>query len=181
MSKRQSSTKSGLASMVVNPRAMMKRADNTTASLVRRFTTLGTLATATGLTLGSAGITTALEWTNISARYTEARVLGIRVFWSPIAAAASGILLPIATDRSGALANPVSVNAAWGLAGARLICCTATAKTLPVYEAWATDLEDFNFQPVGSITSQYAVQTYNGTGSALAYYVEYIVEFRGNR
>ncbi len=102
----------------------------------------------------------------------------------PTASGTTGILI-VGTDRSGSLAALSTVAQVAMLQATKSF--SGTDGKLAVYEAKATDLEDQNFDPVGSMVARFAIQTgwqnSSGTGAALwtnlTMMIEYAVQFRG--
>ncbi len=161
-------------------------------SEVRRLSQVTTLAPAsTSSRYLSSGVTSAQEWTSYLARWTEARVLSVRITLAvPLdgsAPTASGIpgRCFIGTDRSAALASGLSAAATAALAAVRNF--PASDGRLIQYEARATDFEDQNFDAVGSMTARFAIHVLytavSGTGAAvwssIPVMLEYGVQFRG--
>jgi len=166
--------------LVTNVPKAIRTAEQSVVSAMRRLTSsANTLAATTGVSLGTSTVTTSAEWSNMSARYVEARVLAIRMTMIPNSSA--GFPLIVATDRSGALSAPASSAVAFQMAGAKLFYIGATVGKCQVYTAKAQDLEDFEFDNVGSMTNRFAVTMYNASATGVGYYLEYIVEFRGSR
>ncbi len=170
----------GGATRLPDPRKAVARAEQTTSSVTRRLTLVGSsvLNGSSGQVVSS-GVTSAAEWAGLSARYVEFRVLAIILHFIPNGAASNPLI--VSTDRSGALAAPASAAVAFSASGAQLIYPGATVGKVVKYEAFAKDLEDYNFDAVGSPTARYAVSMWNSSASAINYFVEWIVEFRGSR
>jgi len=168
-------------SLIVNPRTALRSAEQSTSSVIRRFTNIPTgIATASGFSYTSSSVTGTTEWSNVSGRYTEARVLSVSLYMLPGTSLTTPAVIA-AVDRSGALAAPGSAVAAWAMANAQLWFANATLARPPKLVAFAKDIEDFNFDPVGSMTSRFSVLGYNTSSGTIQFYTEYVVELRGPR
>jgi len=156
------------------------------ASIVRRLT-----ISAAAVTLSAGGqfalrqqdstVANAQEWANISAIYSQYRVLAMRIHVVPaFSSAAYAMHGVVGTDRSGAAAVPGTLGAVWGLQSPKIFLESMTKPFS--YEARGIDLEDQLFTPVGAPTPRFALQmVINGpaTTQVAYYYVDFMVEFKG--
>jgi len=163
--------------------------------LTLAFTTMSSGGSLTGsATVLTSGVTSATEWANYSARWTQARVLSLRIRIVPVplvGTVASGVptttqpsYIVIGTDRSGALSSG-TIAATQALAAVKYAMFNIASPKLITYEAQASDFEDQNFDPVGSMVSRFGIQmSWIGPSASVAvgaYAVEYGVQFRGPR
>ncbi len=136
------------------------------------------------------------DWASFAARFTEYRVLALRIhyfpafpdanpttaaFAAPTTAVTHGVLA-VGTDRSAALAAPASFGAVSQLAAVKYHW---TARPW-VYEARAIDFEDQQFTPVTTTTNYFSVQVASrGTLNSGTTYgdicVEAMVQFKGRQ
>jgi len=156
---------------------------------VAALTTTG--ASVLGFNMGSTLLrSNANEWTNLSARYTEYRIRGIRVhvirtdssFSTAALPASAQLYTLIGTDRSGILASPTTAQAVWGLSGTKVFQVPQTTKPA-AYSEKALDLEEQNFTAVTVNSTTFQVQLFlqSNTASLIvgSLFVEWDVEFRG--
>ncbi len=163
----------------LNPKKAFEYVDSTPAGMVRRFTYIpSSLAAATGVSVSTSTVTLSAEWAQLSARFSEFRVLGMRVY---VRNNGSNGTLIYSVDRSGVLGAPGSATAAWQQAGAKLVQTNNSMSSPARLEALATDLEDYNFQPIASPSNVFAISMYNDSAAAVIYYVEFAAELRGVR
>jgi hypothetical protein len=128
------------------------------------------------------------EWASYAARFTEYRLLRTRVHVSCpnqilTAASYSGNQFVMATDRSGALANPTTIAQTYSLAGSKAFQIPNTQNVPLKYEDSAIDLEDQSYSPVTTNSNDFAiVLCYASTSISTVFasvYVEFMVEFKG--
>ncbi len=157
---------------------------NGRSSIVRRCTSLLTATTNGsgfyGGVITTSSVTSTQEWSNLAARWSEARVLQIKVHYIDSVSNFNAIVF--STDRSGALTAPTTNLQVWGGDAAKVFNADVQTPQTPKYSARAIDLEDQDFAAVGAMTNNYSIRVgLSGTAStAIAYlFVEYMVEFRG--
>ncbi len=163
---------------------------------VRRLTIVSTAASGaagvySGNSVSGSSLNLTNEWSSLSSRWQEYRVLAIKMTFVPrypvgYVSAATGAtayvngLLYIATDRSGA-GTYASVPALMSATGSKMY---PTSKQV-VYEARALDLDDQLFNDVGTLTSNFRIVfglTDLAAATSVTHYdtlVEFMVEFRG--
>lgn len=144
-------------------------------------TAAGTFAKNIAAATAGWGLSSTTEWSSYSARFTEYRVLAIKVTVVPYTVSASSeASMVLSTDRSGAVGAPANLNVCWAGTAPRVFF---TGQVKPgSYEAKAIDLEDQDYSPVGTIISTFSVQAFaTGPVSTQLFgaYVEYLVEFKG--
>ncbi len=163
----------------------------------RRCTLLTTAACGAGgaisvTAIGTSSVTGAAEWSSYSARWTEARVLAVRLRFVPRypmgyfaaatgATAAANSQLFIGTDRSGA-ATITTANAILALEKSQI----QPGNKVVMYEAQAIDLEDQLFSSIGTMANNFRV-AYGvicsgapaGATTIFDLFVEWMVQFRG--
>jgi hypothetical protein len=161
-------------------------------SELRRITYSQILTTAgTGLVSFTVGSTllraSGVEWAFYAARFTEYRILGVRIHATdtPVAGVVNsqGPLL-IATDNSGSATPPTTVALIWGMAKPKVFNIDQTTPKGIEYSARAIDLEDMNFTPVGTAASTFQVFVFGSSGATtnIAYlFIEWAVEFRSTQ
>jgi hypothetical protein len=158
------------------------------ASEVRRLTLVVTNLTTSaagflGIAYGSGTLSSTLEWSSYSARFTEYRLLGIRVNLTDgqITTQTAGGNVVLAADDTGNTTLPTSAAQLWAFAKARCFNLdNVTAKPIR-FEVSAKDIQDMDFSPTAtpaaSIALKGALQGPVSTIMATAY-VEFSVEFR---
>jgi hypothetical protein len=164
------------------------------ARILRRLSqSVGVVTTSATGTLfqrvNSSAVANAVEWSNLSAVYTQYRTIEMRLTLVPqqsttaTAPYGQGTLI-FGTDRSGALATLSSYASVWGLQAPKVH--TLQMVKPAVYSARAIDLEDQDFTPVGAPVSlfavQYAINAPNVISTGVAFLLlDYVVEFKGNQ
>ncbi len=152
---------------------------------LRRLTWITTAAGSTSTRVGTDSVTSAAEWSSYSARFTECRVLRVKLNIVPytLAAAAGNSLLLVGTDRGGALAAALTPAQVAQLDAVKVFNPNNTSIEPMVYQAGAVDLEDQLFVPVGSAstTKNYAVHVANQATQGQNILVEFLVEFKGHQ
>ncbi len=161
---------------------------------VRRMTQSGNLTVGTTSNrFLTSGVTSATEWSSYSGRWTQARVLAMRILaWVPLLSmtpTASGVpaQLLAGTDRSAAVAAGASVTAVAAMQQFKAL--HASHGKVVQYEVKALDIEDQDYTPVGSMTAKYAMHIIfsgaSGTGApvytGIPYILEYAVQFKGTQ
>lgn len=130
-----------------------------------------------------------VEWASYAARFTEYRILGVRVhLTSAPGQLGSGIEpegpLLLSVDNSGTLAAPTTIAAVWGMAKPKLFNLNTTSARPIEYAARAIDLEDMNFTAVGVNAATFQVILAANSGATTNYgqlFVEWAVEFRSTQ
>jgi len=154
------------------------------STIVRRMTNVVSISSSSSAStlIKSGGVTSAIEWSSVTAAWQEYRVLAIRLQLSTVSFSTSSATQVgdwvVGTDKSASLAAQTS-GGVFALENAKVFDTTATVPKLAVYEARATDLEDQLFNPVTTTASTFTIHVIQATGVALAIYVEYAVELRG--
>jgi len=154
------------------------------STIVRRMTSVVTVVTgaSSSTIIKSGGVTSAIEWSGVTAAWQEYRVLAMRLQFSTAQYATGSVAnvgdWVVGTDKSAALAAQTS-GGVFALENAKVFDSASTESRLASYEARATDLEDQLFNPVGTTASTFAIHVIQASGVSLAVYVEYAVELRG--
>jgi hypothetical protein len=136
----------------------------------------------------SSAATSTTEWASYAARWTEARVLELRLSFLPFGASVAAnpndaAAAVVAADRSGALAVPTTFGQVWALADPTLFTDQMVKPTR--YSVRAIDLEDQDFQPVTSLAAtfaaQYAASSASASSTILFLSTDFLVEFKGTQ
>ncbi len=134
---------------------------------------------------GTDSVTSAAEWSSYASRFTECRVLGIKISFAgtPVTAGTGAPLMFVGTDRSGSVAAGLSPAATAQLDAVKVFNTSNTSMTPMSYQAKALDLEDQLFTPVGSAstTKNYSIHATNQAAVAFNCLVEFLVEFKGHQ
>jgi hypothetical protein len=160
----------------------------------RRITYIYAVTTSAGgvyaVAFTPANVSGFTEWSSYAARYSQARVLALRIIYrrnyavnvSATGPTAGGNLV-VGTDRSGSvIGTPTSEIQVFALQNAKVF----DVFTSWSYEARAIDIEDQLYSPTsGSPTATFAICVYgNGFNNTTTYgeiFVEAMVEFKGTR
>jgi hypothetical protein len=165
------------------------------ASEFRRMTVTGPLTTnAAGLATFPVNVaylrSNSTEWASYAARFTEYRLLKIRVHLTQSVYTGPGNAnntnFVIYTDRSGILAGATTSNAAYAYSGARAFNVPFTGHSPITYSDSAIDLEDQLYTAVGTSSVDFAVVIFYLNASQVSqtvmqFYIEFMVEFKGTQ
>jgi hypothetical protein len=137
-----------------------------------------------GATFLSSAVTTSTEWSSLSARWSEARVLQIKVHYADTVYPPNVNAIVFSTDRAGVSGAPTSTVNCWSGDNAKVFNTDVQSVGLPKYSARAIDLEDQDFSAVGAMTATFAIRAASQGPTAVVatigfMFVEYLVEFRG--
>ncbi len=131
--------------------------------------------------VGTSSVNSATEWSSLTARYAEFRVLRIKVHYVDLVTTPSAVVF--AGDRAGNLATPTTVAEVWARDAAKAFNSDTTTPNMPKYQMSAIDIEDQDFQPVNAPSNNYAIhmalEGFAASATIGRLYVEYMVEFRG--
>jgi len=128
---------------------------------------------------------TCTEWASYSPRWSEYRILAMKVHVSSIPTTpASSTTVMCATDRSGVGPNTLATPAAFlASTNVKIFEADHTDKKLITYEARAIDLEDQDFTPVNTNSTAFSIYVALHAGAAVStgtlIYFEAMVQFRG--
>jgi hypothetical protein len=157
------------------------------ATEVRRLTSVTTLTAGAGGTtftpVGQTQMKSAGEWSSYSARYSEFRMLAIRLSVVPLLSVASNLDQVIfGTDRSGSAAAPTTVAGIFQLTASKVFNGQSTSMIPIRYEGRAIDLEDQLYTAVGTAATSFILYVgVLGTASTAvaSLYAEFMCEFKG--
>jgi hypothetical protein len=171
-----------LSSVTNSPSNTIKRRCSTTAAF---SSSAGNLVS---ITFGNTLLATTSEFSAFAGQYQEYRTLAIKVHIVPLFTIAGAPIYHtpnflFTTDRSGVTAAPGSNGAAWRFSDAKLFNSITYTKTFSSYQARAIDITDQLWQPTTTSTDNFRVFLTATADAAStvsgAYYVEYVVEFKG--
>lgn len=162
---------------------------NNESTVLRRCTRVITVnSTASNIfngTISDGTVTLSTEWSGLSPRWAEYRVLRIKTHFADYALPTStnANYVVFATDRSGIVAAPTSAVDCWARDAAKIYNADNQVPNFPKYAVKASDLEDQEFISTGLSTSRYAIHYFGASNSpsvaVASMFVEYLVEFRG--
>lgn len=161
------------------------------STYIRRLTRVDSIAVANTFSVGfksiiTSSVTSATEWTSLSSRFTEYRVLRMDVHVAPFSLpTTSDGAITLGTDQSG-VSSYSTVASIWALGSSKSYNLSNTDKSLITHSAHAQDLEELNYSSTSSSPgSNYSIwmavnypTAFTASLTVAALYIEYAVEFK---